>query len=108
MATYRQGDTLSCTMELSEPLGDNLLKVGIYSQYGGALYETVYPDDGEIVEIDSTHYALTIQHLVTRNFVGPLNMRLVVFAADLSMVNAGETSIPMTWEAEPANKNLNC
>jgi hypothetical protein len=54
-------------MELSEPLGGNLLKVGIYNNFGGALYETVYPDDGEIVEIDSTHYALTIQHAVTKN-----------------------------------------
>jgi hypothetical protein len=35
-------------------------------------------------------------------------MRLVVFAADLSMVNAGEKSIQMTWESEPANNNLNC
>lgn len=108
MATYRQGDTTSCTMELSEPLGGNLLKVGIYNNFGGALYETVYPDDGEIVEIDSTHYALTIPHSVTKKFSGQLNMRLVVFAADLSMVNAGETSIPMTWESEPANNNLNC
>lgn len=108
MTAFRQGDTTSCTMELSEPLGENLLKVGIYNDFGGALYETVYPDDGEIVEIDLTHYALTIPHSVTKKFSGQLNMRLVVYSEDLGMVNAGETAIPMTWEGEPANLNLDC
>lgn len=95
-------------MELSEPLGSNLLKVGVYNQHGGAVYETVYPTDGEIVQVDSTHYALTIPHTITKRFIGLLNMRLVVYSEDLGMVNAGETSIPMTWEGEPANLNLNC
>lgn len=94
------------TMRLSEPLGDNRLKVGVYNDYHAQLYSTVYPDNGDIVKIDEYNYTLQINHGVTMRFFGRIEFRFCVLSNDLSMVNAGETCIETDWEKEPVNTSL--
>ena len=105
--TIRQGNTLDIAMEPSPPLMEGYkLKVGIYNPYGTALYETYYPDDGDIVKVDDTHYMLYLQHSVTQKLQGPTTLRIVIYNEDKSLVSSGEDAMPMTWIVEPATKNL--
>lgn len=105
--SLKQGDTTTISMELSESIGGNKLKLGIYSINGDRpLFETTYPDDGLIELIDETNMAATLPYDVTRNFVGMTTLRLVVFSPDMSFVNAGENCIRINWASEPATKNM--
>lgn len=103
--SLRQGDTTTVMMELSEPLGGNNLKVGIYSSSGKPLFETYYP--GDLIElIDGTHLSLTIPYETTRYFYGVTTMRFAVFDESKSLVNAGENSITINWVKEPVTQSL--
>lgn len=94
-------------MELSESFGDNKIKIGIYSINGNKpLFETVYPDGGMIEMIDSTHLSLTLPSDVTLGFKGMTTLRMAVFSADKTLVNAGENSIRINWAEEPVTKNI--
>lgn len=104
--TFRQGNTLDIAMEPSHPLEGYKLKVGIYNPYGTALYETYYPDDGDIVKVDDTHYMLHLTHAVTKKLTGQATLRIVIFNEDKSLVSSGEDAVPITWGLEPATKNL--
>lgn len=103
---FRQGDTTTISMTLSEPLGDKKLKVGLYKSGGAPFYEYTYPDDGVIQKIDNTHYMLTINYEESMNIVGSVTLRATVYTADKSLVNSGENVISMIWDKEPVNKNL--
>lgn len=105
--SLRQGDTTSVMLELSESIGNNKIKLGIYSINGDrTFFETVYPDYGMIEMIDSTHLSLTIPYGVTKNFIGMTTLRMVVFSEDRTLVNAGENCIRINWASEPATKNM--
>ena len=105
--TFRQGNTLDIAMEPSPPLMEGYkLKVGIYNPYGKALYETYYPDDGDIVKVDDTHYILHLQHSVTLGFKGATTLRIVIHSEDGTLVSSGENAMPLIWDEEPATKNL--
>lgn len=106
MEIFRQGDTTTITMELSHPLEDRKLKIGIYRTGGAPLYETIYPDNGEINKLDDTHYVLKLTHEVSMKLIGMLNLRTTIFSSDLSFVNSGENVVNMVWDKEPVNKNL--
>jgi len=103
---FRQGDTTTFSMTLSEELGNNKLKLGIYTSTGKPLFETCWPDDGLIEQVDSTHYTLTIPHETTKKFLGSTTLRAAVYTQDLTLVNAGENAIVINWAAEPVTKEL--
>ena len=90
-------------MELSEELGGNMLNFAIYTPGNIPVYTATYP--GDIAMVDSTHFALTIPHSVTRKFFGTLTARLCVCSSDLTLVNAGEQEMAMEWDADPLSIN---
>ena len=94
-------------MEPSPPLREGYkLKVGIYNPYGKALYETIYPDGGDIVQVDDSHYILHLRHATTLSFKGSATLRIVIYSEDGTLVASGENAMPMMWDEEPAMKNL--
>lgn len=104
---FRQGNTLDIAMEPLLPLREGYkLKVGIYNPYGKALYETNYPDDGDIVKVDDTHYILHLRHATTLCFKGATTLRFVIYNENGTLVVSGENAMPMLWDEEPATKNL--
>lgn len=103
---YRQGDNATIAIAFEHPLHCNKLKVGIYSPMGRPLYETNYPDDGDIVKVDDKHFILELLPAVTIKLQGKTSLRLCQYSSDLSVVNSGENDITLIWEPEPVNKNL--
>ena len=103
---FRQGDTTNVAIELSESLGECKLKVGIYTPYGKPLYETYWPDEADITQVDDRHFLLEISHDVTRKFKGETTLRAVLYTQDRKLVNAGETAIFLKWEPEPSTENI--
>ena len=93
-------------MELSAPLDMKKLKIGLYRAGGAPIYETIYPDDDEIKNIDDTHLILKLHHEKTMLFVSQMTLRATIYTQDLQFVNSGETQINMVFEKEPVNKNL--
>lgn len=103
----RQGDNAKIVMEVTPPLREgHKLKVGIYSPYGKPLFETYYPDEGNITKVDNMHFMLELHHEVTRKMKGATTLRFVIYTADRALVNAGEKAMPIVWEEEPATQNL--
>lgn len=102
---FRQGDTTTITMELSSALDGKKLKVGIYTQSGKPLFETV-TGDGMIQQVDTTHYILKLEHEVTKNLVGTVDLRVAVYTSDKQFVNAGENWMTLNFEKEPVTKNI--
>ncbi len=104
---FRQGDNTKIVMEVTPPLREgHKLKVGIYSPYGKPLFETYYPDEGNITKVDNMHFMLELRHEVTRKMKGATTLRFVIYTADRTLVNAGEKAMPIEWEEEPATQNL--
>lgn len=103
---FRQGDTTTVSMTLSEPLGDKKLKIGFFKSNGEPFIEYTYPDDQAVQRIDDTHYLLTLNHSDSMRLIGTVILRATVYAADKSFVNSGENTISMMWSKEPVNKNL--
>lgn len=105
MATLRQGDTTNIAFELSEALGEKRLKAGIYNMAGKPMFETT-TEDGMIVQVDATHYMLTLHWEVTKNFSGSTTLRLAVYTPDNGFVNAGEQAMSINWLNEPVTRKL--
>lgn len=106
MTKFKQGDTTTVLIELSDPLDGNRLKIGAYSEQGAQVYTTVYPDDPTVQQVDSLHYALQLPHDITMRFHGKIDFRFCLLNDDLTLVNAGETAVRTEWEIEPVNTNL--
>ena len=73
---------------------------------GLANKETNYPDDGDIVKVDDTHYILHLRHATTLCFKGATTLRFVIYNENGTLVVSGENAMPMLWDEEPATKNL--
>ena len=94
-------------MKISKALAPGIkLKIGIYTHLGKALYETYWPDEDAIQQVDDTHLVLEIPHSETCKFQGPTTLRAALFTNDRKFVNAGENQIPLQWEPEPVTKQL--
>ena len=103
---FRQGDTTTVSMTLSEPLGDKKLKIGLFKSNGEPFIEYTYPDDEAVQRIDDTHYVLALSHSDSIRLIGTVILRATVYSADKSFVNSGENTISMMWGKEPVNQNL--
>lgn len=104
--TQRQGDSTTVAVKISEPLPEDMdVKIGFYSPYGKPLFEATLSGGG-ITRIDDTHLLVELPHEMTRRMAGATTLRAVIYAPDLSYVNAGENAVPVVWEGEPATRNL--
>ncbi len=104
--TQRQGDSTTVAVTFSEPLPEGMdVKLGFYSPYGKPLFEATISGGG-ITRIDDTHLLMELHHETTRRMAGATTLRAVIYAPDLSFVNAGENAVPVVWEGEPATRNL--
>lgn len=107
MLKLKQGEPAKIGLAPSTAIEQGMkLKAGIYTQTGKPLFETTYPDDQTIEKLDENHFAMEIPHRITRRFVGPTTLRLVIYTADKNFVNAGENPIEIYWQEEPATKEL--
>lgn len=106
MIKYKPGETLTLTMDLSEPLDGNSMKFGIYSPGELPVFETSYPDGGRIQQVDATHYGLQLTRQDTLKFFGTLTMRMAVFSPDMTLVAAADEPVVTEWEPDPVLRNI--
>lgn len=103
---FRQGDTASVLIEIFQPLGDRKIKIGLYRPGGTPVFESVYPDDGNITKINDRLLLFEITHEEAMKLVGTFTLRLSIYEPDFSMVKSGEDVMTLVWEKEPVNYNL--
>lgn len=100
-----QGNTVDIDMTLDTPLGDMVLKAGIYATNGGAVFEA-YTIDGGIVFIDTTHYSFALPYEVTKAMSGKYTLQLTAYTDDKMLVTVGQQVIELEVIPRAVNVNL--
>jgi hypothetical protein len=105
---FKRGDTTTINLTLKEPLGDKKLKLGLFDTRSRLLWSITIPDDHSRYKSDAEgkNYLITLTHNVTKEFIGDIIFRSVLFDSTGHYVNSAEQIITLRFVDEPINKNL--
>ena len=103
---FHSGDTADIAIELKEPLGDNIMKLGLYDVSENAALETYYPNGDKIIRVDDKHYTLKLQYEDTIGLEGEYTLRMSLYTPTMEVVSAGEDVINITWVHDVVNDTL--
>lgn len=103
---FRQGDTTSILIEFDEPIGDNDIKVGVYSASETEVFSATLIGGG-IEHLDGNTYRVVIGHDVTVNWTGPYYLDVLLKSRDdNSYVNTAESPILLNFKKAAIARNI--
>lgn len=108
---FKRGDTTAIMITLDEALQPGYkLKVALFDSRNQELWSLVIDTDNNTINYDydpaSLSYYITLGNNVTKELIGDITLRLVIFNPDGSYVNSGEQLMKLHFVDEPINWNL--